>query len=56
MFQSHDEFLKRRTKRFERPQITAEDINNLNVNNLNTSNLEEERFEIFQEEFKRLDT
>lgn len=30
--------MRRRTKRFERPQITVEDINNLN-----TSNMEEDR-------------
>ena len=51
MFQSHEDFLRRRTKRFERPQITAEDINNLNA-----TNLEEERLEIFHNEIKRLDT
>ena len=51
MFQSHEDFLRRRTKRFERPQITAEDINNLN-----STNLEEERLEIFHNEIKRLDT
>jgi hypothetical protein len=51
MFQSHEDFLRRRTKRLERPQITAEDINNLNA-----TNLEEERLEIFNHEIKRLDT